>query len=48
MECRKIYWQDLDPKGFVNPAVDKNYPEKDYHRIYFGEIAAIGGTREYI
>ena len=47
IECRKIYWQDMDPGGFASPAVAANYPAKDYHRIYFGEIAAIGGTGEY-
>ena len=48
IECRKTYWQDMDPAGFVNPAVSANYPAKDYHRIYFGEIAAICGTGDYI
>jgi flavin reductase (DIM6/NTAB) family NADH-FMN oxidoreductase RutF len=40
LECRKIYWQDMDPRGFVDPAIQENYPGKDYHRIYFGEILA--------
>ena len=40
--CKKIYVQDLDPKGFVDPSIDeKNYPEKDYHRLYCGEIVDI-------
>lgn len=40
--CRKIYVQDLDPKGFVDSTIDeKNYPEKDYHRLYCGEIVDI-------
>ncbi len=47
IECRKVFWQDMDPKGFVNPAIAANYPAKDYHRIYFGEIIAISGTAEY-
>jgi flavin reductase (DIM6/NTAB) family NADH-FMN oxidoreductase RutF len=48
IECRKTYWQDMDPKGFVNEAIAANYPAKDYHRIYFGEIIAISGTAEYV
>lgn len=48
IECRKIYWQEMDPAGFASPAIAANYPAKDYHRIYFGEIAAISGTGEYI
>jgi len=39
MECRKIYFQDLDPTRFLDPLVDTQwYPEKDYHRMYVGEI----------
>jgi flavin reductase (DIM6/NTAB) family NADH-FMN oxidoreductase RutF len=40
LECRKIYWQDMDPNGFADPAIAKNYASRDYHRIYFGEIVA--------
>lgn len=40
--CRKLYAQDLDPACFVDKAVDeKNYPTKDYHRMYIGEIVAV-------
>jgi flavin reductase (DIM6/NTAB) family NADH-FMN oxidoreductase RutF len=38
LECRKMYSQDMSPSGFVTNAAAKVYPEKDYHRIYFGEI----------
>lgn len=41
LECRKIYWTDFDPSHFIDPNIDKNYPGKDYHRIYFGEIVVI-------
>jgi flavin reductase (DIM6/NTAB) family NADH-FMN oxidoreductase RutF len=47
IECRKIYSQDLDPARFLDPAIDRNYPKKDYHRIYFGEIVAVTGTDNY-
>ena len=36
--CRKIYYQDIDPANFIDKDLDKNYPNKDYHRMYFGEI----------
>lgn len=39
-ECRTIYSQDLDPKGFLDKAIQDHYPANDYHRIYFGEILA--------
>lgn len=36
--CKKVYWQDLDPKHFLDSEIDDNYPKKDYHRMYVGEI----------
>lgn len=36
--CRKLYWQDLDPTHFLDPTIENNYPKKDYHRFYVGEI----------
>ncbi len=47
IECRKVYWQDLDPAHFLDPAIDRNYPQKDYHRLYVGEILAVQGTEQY-
>jgi flavin reductase (DIM6/NTAB) family NADH-FMN oxidoreductase RutF len=47
IECRKIYWQDLDPAHFIDPSIAGNYPLKDYHRIYYGEVAAIQGIEKY-
>ncbi len=38
IECRKIYFQDIDPKHFLDPEIEKNYPKHDYHRMYVGEI----------
>ena len=36
--CKKAYWQDLDPSHFLDPEIEKHYPQKDYHRMYIGEI----------
>jgi flavin reductase (DIM6/NTAB) family NADH-FMN oxidoreductase RutF len=36
--CRKIYFQDLEKEHFLDPSILQNYPEKDYHRMYVGEI----------
>lgn len=47
IECRKIYWQDFDPAHFLDPAIAENYGKHDYHRVYFGEILAITGTRAW-
>jgi flavin reductase (DIM6/NTAB) family NADH-FMN oxidoreductase RutF len=38
IECQKIYFQDLDPANFLDEAISANYPQKDYHRMYVGEI----------
>ena len=47
IECRKIYRDDLKPEFFLDPAIEGNYPTKDYHRMYLGEVVAISGTNEY-
>ena len=47
VECKKMYYADIKPKHFLDPAIAKNYPKKDYHRSYFGEILAISGTGIY-
>lgn len=38
MECKKIYFHDLDPANFLDPKIENEYPQKDYHRMYLGEI----------
>lgn len=45
LECKKIYFQDLNPDGFLSPDIIKNYPSKDFHRLYIGEII-YSGIRE--
>jgi len=36
--CRKLHAQRIDPAGFCDPEIDKNYPAGDYHFMYIGEI----------
>lgn len=38
LECRKLYYTDILPEQFLDETVHKNYPLKDYHRMYIGEI----------
>ncbi len=47
IECKKIYWDDLKPGNFIDNTIEGSYPEKDYHRIYFGEILSINGIEKY-
>lgn len=37
-ECKKIYFQDINPRNFIDPKLEPLYPKKDYHRMYIGEI----------
>ncbi|MCK9245385.1 MAG: flavin reductase [Anaerolineaceae bacterium] len=48
IECRTIYTARFDPTRFLDPAIEKSYPEKDYHFIYYGEIVMITGTEKFL
>ncbi|HBR02449.1 MAG TPA: flavin reductase [Ruminiclostridium sp.] len=41
IECKKLYFNDFDPKNFLDPAIESNYAKKDYHRVYVGEILSV-------
>ena len=47
VELKKMYWSDFDPDHFLDNTIENNYPLKDYHRAYFGEILAINATPSY-
>lgn len=47
IECRKIYWQDYDPDHFLDAKINSHYIDRDYHRVYFGEILSIRGIQLY-
>jgi len=39
LACKKMYWQDMDEKHFLDESIMSKYPgETNFHRIYFGEI----------
>lgn len=38
LECKKIYYTDIDPARFLEEGIIKNYPKNDFHRMYVGEI----------
>lgn len=38
IECKKIYYQDVIPENLLDDELKKHYPEKNYHRMYVGEI----------
>lgn len=40
--CRKLSESIMDPAAFIDPTIDvANYPEKDYHHIFVGEIERV-------
>jgi flavin reductase (DIM6/NTAB) family NADH-FMN oxidoreductase RutF len=38
LACRKLYFQDISPDRFLEEKISDLYPQKDYHRMYVGEI----------
>jgi flavin reductase (DIM6/NTAB) family NADH-FMN oxidoreductase RutF len=46
VECRKLYWQDFDPSHFLDQKIFENYPEPNYHRMFYGEILSVMGNLE--
>ncbi len=48
IECRKMYWSDLEPQHFLKAGIATNYSDGDIHRVYFGEIVAINGEEKYL
>lgn len=47
IECRKMYADDLNPVHFIDESIYIHYPNRDFHRIYYGEILKIFTTDKY-
>lgn len=40
--CKKLYASEMKPEGFIDKTLDeKNYPDKDYHTMYIGEVTKV-------
>ncbi|HPE56880.1 MAG TPA: flavin reductase [Bacteroidales bacterium] len=37
-ECKKLYYDDIKPEHFADRLIQRNYPKKDYHRMYIGKV----------
>jgi len=48
IECRKMYWEDMNPSHFIDVDIWEKYPDRDFHRTYFGDILAVMGVEKYI
>ncbi len=38
LACRRLYAHDLDPAAISDPAIARNYPNGDYHRLHVCEL----------
>lgn len=47
IECRRMYHDDFEPKHFEAAFIEPNYPARDYHRMYFGEILAVWAAGQF-
>ena len=46
LQCKKLYCGKIEADGFMDPEVDfRNYPNKDYHYVYIGEIEKVLGDQ---
>jgi len=42
VECKKLYADNLKPGNFlIQDLISKNYPRKDFHRFYIGEVVNV-------
>lgn len=39
--CKKIYYQQILPANFLDESIQENYPKKDYHRMYVGQVLSV-------
>jgi uncharacterized protein (DUF952 family)/flavin reductase (DIM6/NTAB) family NADH-FMN oxidoreductase RutF len=47
IECKKIYWNDINPAHFLDERIVEKYSTRDYHRFYVGEVVGIFGNSKY-
>jgi flavin reductase (DIM6/NTAB) family NADH-FMN oxidoreductase RutF len=48
LECRVLATLDVDPAQFLAPAIEDLYPQKDYHRVFIGEILGAWAEDRFI
>ena len=48
IECRKTYADWMKPDCFLRAEnISSWYPNRDFHKIFFGEVAALSATEQY-
>lgn len=48
LECKKLYWEDMNPAHFMDVRIWERYPRPDYHRFFIGEVIGIYGTEKFL
>lgn len=48
LECRVVASMNVSPTKFLEPALEEFYPEKDYHRVYLGEVVAAYADERFL
>lgn len=47
IECKKTYWNDFIPEHFQEESIRNIHEHSNIHRMYFGEIIHVEGTKKY-
>jgi flavin reductase (DIM6/NTAB) family NADH-FMN oxidoreductase RutF len=47
LECRVLSTLDVDPTRFLDPEIEDLYPDRDYHRIFLGEVLAAWAAERF-
>lgn len=48
LECRVVASMNVSPTKFLEPSLELFYPEKDYHRVYLGEVVAAYADERFL
>lgn len=41
LECKKVYAENINPENIKDRLINRNYPNKDYHRMFVGKIVNV-------
>lgn len=47
LECRVLSTLDVDPSRFLDSEIQDLYPQRDYHRLFFGEVLAAWASERF-
>ncbi len=48
IECRVMATMAVDPTRFLDQGLMGNYPERDYHTAFLGEVLAVWGSERFV